>query len=141
MPFGHLSIISIIYSRSPAQVCRSPGRKTLERIRCCLLIWESMKTKPISIALAACLALGNALYAGPTKTYQVTGPILEMNDEMIAVQKGKDRWEIARNASTKADGAMKVGDKVTITYTMSAINVEATAGKGDSASPAAAPKK
>ena len=69
-----------------------------------------------------------ALAAGG-KTYQVTGPVLEMNDSMIAVQKGKDRWEIARDANTKVTGDLKVGAKVTITYTMTATDVEVKAEK------------
>ena len=43
-----------------------------------------------SLIAAAILALGaESLAAGP-ETYQVTGPVLEVNDSMIAVQKGKD---------------------------------------------------
>jgi hypothetical protein len=42
---------------------------------------------------------------------------------MIAVQKGKDRWELGRDASTKVDGDLKVGSKVTIQYRMVAISV------------------
>ena len=89
-----------------------------------------MKTpKLFSLIAAANLALSGITMAAP-KTYQVTGPILEINDTMIAVQKGKDRWEIARDASTKVTGDLKVGSKVTITYTMSASMVEAKADKG-----------
>jgi hypothetical protein len=62
-----------------------------------------------------------------TKTYQVTGPVLEVSDTMIAVQKGKDRWEIARDASTKITGDLKVGSKVTIEYRMTATAVEVKA--------------
>lgn len=79
------------------------------------------------IALGS-LAFSSLASAAP-KTYQVTGPVLEMNDTMIAVQKGKDRWEIAKDASTKVTGDLKVGGKVTITYTMSASQVEAKADK------------
>jgi hypothetical protein len=68
--------------------------------------------------------------AGSAKTYQVTGPVLEMNDNMIAVQKGKDRWEIARDTSSKVPSGLKVGDKVTITYTMTAKDVEMKPAKG-----------
>jgi hypothetical protein len=64
-----------------------------------------------------------------TKTYQVTGPVLEVSDTMIAVQKGKDRWEIARDASTKVTGDLKVGAKVTIEYRMTATSVEVKAEK------------
>ena len=70
---------------------------------------------------------------GVTKTYQVTGPVLEVSNDMIAVQKGKDRWEIARDPSTKVTGTPKVGDKVTIEYRMTATSVEIK--------PAAASKK
>ena len=58
--------------------------------------------------------------AAAVKTYQVTGPVLEVKADMIAVQKGSDRWEIARDASTKIIGDLKVGSKVTIEYRMSA---------------------
>jgi len=52
---------------------------------------------------------------------------------MIAVQKGKDRWEIARDPSSKVPANLKVGDKVTIEYRMTATSVEVK--------PAAASKK
>ena len=74
-------------------------------------------------------AFSGLAQAGSTKTYQVTGPVLEMNDSMIAVQKGKDRWELARDASTKINGDVKVGSKVTIMYTMTATEVEREGSK------------
>jgi hypothetical protein len=84
------------------------------------------------IALPLLLAFGLLVFAGPAtaavKTYQVTGPVLEVNDTMIAVQKGKDRWEIARDASTKVTGDLKVGSKVTIEYRMTATAVDVKAG-------------
>ena len=88
-------------------------------------------TTAFSLLAAASLALSSAALGGSTKDYQVTGPILEMNDSMIAVQKGKDRWEIARDSSTKSSGEMKVGDKVTVHYTMTATEIEAKAAKAD----------
>ena len=54
----------------------------------------------------------------------MTGLVLEVNDSMIAIQKGKDRWEIARNSNTKVTGDLKVGAKVTITYTLTATGME-----------------
>lgn len=79
---------------------------------------------------AGVFACSGLAEAGSTKTYQVTGPVLEMTDTMIAVQKGKDRWEIARDASTKINGDAKVGSKVMITYTMTAAEVEVKEAKG-----------
>jgi hypothetical protein len=49
---------------------------------------------------------------------------------MIVVQKGKERWEIARDASTKMNGDVKVGSKVTVMYTMTATEIEAKGEKG-----------
>ena len=78
---------------------------------------------------AAALALAGTAQAGSTKSYQVPGPVLEINDTMIVVQKGKERWEIARDASTKMNGDVKVGAKVTVMYTMTATEVEAKGEK------------
>lgn len=110
-----------------------------------------MKTTTSRLAVIVSLVLGTAAFAGPTKTYQVTGPILEMSDTMIVIEKtqGKnERWEIARDSSTKASGEMKVGDKATVTYTMTATEVDVKPAKADKAakadgrtSPSAAPKK
>lgn len=64
-----------------------------------------------------------------SKTYQVTGPILEMTDSTITVQKGKDKWEIAKDASVSVTGDLKVGSKVTIEYFMTAKSIEVKADK------------
>jgi uncharacterized protein YxeA len=88
-----------------------------------------MKTTLFSLIAAMTLVLNSASFAADAKDYQVTGPVLDVNDSMIAVQKGKDRWEIARNSSTKISGDVKKGDKVTIHYTMTATDVEVKADK------------
>jgi hypothetical protein len=70
-----------------------------------------------------------SLQAADVKTYQVTGPVLEVTPTSITVQKGQDKWEIARNKDTKITGDLKVGAKVTIYYTMTASEVDVKAGK------------
>ncbi len=62
--------------------------------------------------------------AASLKNYQVTGPVLELRDDAIVVQKGKEKWEIARDKDTKVTGDLKVGSKVTIEYQMKATSVE-----------------
>jgi len=105
--------------------------------------------KTISIALFA-LSLGSgsgfllpAVASAADKTYQVTGPVLEVNDKSITVEKGKEKWQIARDKDTKVTGDLKVGAKVTIGYTMTATTVEvkgdAKAAKGDAKAKEAAP--
>lgn len=79
----------------------------------------------LATLIAAGLMIAVAAWAADAKTYQVTGPVLEMSDNMIVVQKGKDRWELARDASTKMPEGLKVGDKVTIMYRMTAVDVQA----------------
>ena len=39
--------------------------------------------------VAGLLALGGAAQAGTVRSYQVTGPVLEVSDNMIAVQEGQ----------------------------------------------------
>src|SRR3954452_22955156 len=93
------------------------------------------------IALVAILlgALGLPAQAAAPKTYQVTGPVLELTSDMIVVKKGNDRWEIARDAATKVTGDLKVGSTVTIQYRMAAATVDVKPEKG--AKGAAAGKK
>jgi hypothetical protein len=92
-----------------------------------------MNTKAYSLLAAASLALSSVTFAASAKDYQVTGPILEVNSSMIVIEKGKnkERWEITRDSNTKADTEPKVGDKVTVHYTMTATNIEAKAGKAE----------
>src|SRR5262245_66000002 len=82
-----------------------------------------------SLLAAVSLAFSGLAFAG-ANTYEVTGPVLEVNDSMIVVQKGKDRWELNRDANTKVTGDVKVGDKVHDTYTMSGTDVEGKAPNG-----------
>ena len=84
------------------------------------------------LALATAVAVPGWVRAEATKTYQVTGPVLEVTDSTITVQKGKEKWQLARDKETKAASDVKVGDKVTIEYTMSAKSIES---KGSPAKP------
>ena len=76
-------------------------------------------------ALAALILFfaSNAL-AAQTRTYQVTGPILEVKGDMVIVQKDKEKWEIAVDKETQVKGNMKPGAKVTIQYQMKAKSIE-----------------
>ena len=57
--------------------------------------------------------------------YQVTGPVLDLTDTKIVVEKGKEKWEIARDKNTKVTGELKKGAKVTVQYEMTATSIEA----------------
>ena len=77
------------------------------------------------LAIASVLTFAATAFAEEANTYQVTGPIVEVTDTKIVVMKGKDKWELARNADTKVTGELKVGAKVTIQYSMTAQSIEA----------------
>jgi hypothetical protein len=109
-----------------------------------------MKRTLLSLIAAGSMALTGAAFAASPSTYQVTGPVTAVDGSMITVMKGKEKFEVARDSNTKVTGDLKVGDKVTITYTMTAKDVEVkSATKTDkakkddkaAASPAASPKK
>jgi hypothetical protein len=105
-----------------------------------------MKTASRSILVfMSALLLGATLGTAPAraaeKTYQVTGPVLELTDTTITVQKGKEKWQLARTKDTKVTGDLKVGSKVTIMYTMTAASIEAKGeAKGAKAEKPAAKK-
>lgn len=95
--------------------------------------YRTMKRTLLSLIAAGSIALNGALFAASPSTYQVTGPVTAVDDSMITVTKGKEKFEIARDSGTKVTGDLKVGDKVTITYTMTAKEVELKAAKTDKA--------
>jgi hypothetical protein len=80
--------------------------------------------------LCGSLLLGSSmLNAADVRTYQVTGPVLALTATSITVQKGNEKWEIARNNNTKISGVLKVGAKVTIYYRMTAADIEVKNGE------------
>lgn len=89
-----------------------------------------MKKITLGLSLAVlglCLAT-SSVRAADAKAYQVTGPVLEVTPTYIVVQKGEARWEIAIDKSTKG-ATVKVGDKVTVYYSMTATEIEPKAPK------------
>lgn len=84
--------------------------------------------KRIAVLFLAFMLFASFSFAA-VNTYQVTGPVLEVKDDSITVQKGKEKWQVARDKDTKVTGDLKVGSKVTIQYTMKAVSVEAKAEK------------
>jgi hypothetical protein len=82
-----------------------------------------MMKRILSMFAAVMLLASVAIAAGP-KDYQVTGPVLDVTDDVITVEKGKEKWEIGRNKDTKINGDLKKGSRVTIQYKMIASSVE-----------------
>jgi hypothetical protein len=91
----------------------------------------------IVVLTVALGTLSSMASAAAEKSYQVTGPVLEVTDTSITVEKGKEKWQIARDKGTKVTGDLKVGAKVTVEYRMTATTVEV---KGDAKAGKAADK-
>jgi len=71
------------------------------------------------------LLVASTAMAGGSKTYQATGAVLEVKEDVVVIQKGKEKWEIAKDKDTKVIGELKVGSKVTVMYSMKAASIEA----------------
>jgi len=79
--------------------------------------------------IAMVLGLGAIqLTAADAKDYQVTGPVLEVAPTYIVIKKGEANWQLAIDKNTKGAN-VKVGDKVTIHYTMVASDIEVKLAK------------
>jgi hypothetical protein len=85
------------------------------------------------ILLVSLGMLAGTAFAAAPNTYQVTGQVIAVDDSKITVEKGKEKFEIARDKDTKTTGDPKMGSKVTVFYRMTATSVEVK--------PEAAPKK
>ena len=88
-----------------------------------LLVFGAVVALCGAVALAADEAASVAKSLKVDK-YQVTGPVVEVTDTKIVIQKDDGKWEIAREAATKVTGELKVGEKVTVAYKMIAASIE-----------------
>jgi len=86
------------------------------------------------IALAAfLLGLATPVLARQPDTYQVTGVVDEVADDLIVVKKGKETFEIARTPDTKVTGELKKGAKATVHYRMTATSADVAPEKAGKA--------
>src|SRR5918999_4355445 len=84
--------------------------------------------------LIAFFFVATTAIAAEPKDYQVTGPVLDVKEDIIIVQKGDEKWEIGRDKSTKIKGGdLKKGSRVTIHYKMTASSIDVKDG-GDAKS-------
>jgi RNase P/RNase MRP subunit p29 len=78
--------------------------------------------KRITVAVVAMVLVASVAFAG--KTYQFTGTVLEVKDNVIIVDKAGEKFEMAKDAGTKVKGDLKVGAKVTVKYESRAAEIE-----------------
>ncbi len=78
--------------------------------------------KRIVVIAVALVLVASVAFAA--KTYQFTGKVLEIKDNVIVVEKGKEKFEMTKDANTKIKGDLKVGAKVTVQYESRAAEIE-----------------
>ena len=74
------------------------------------------------VFIVALVLVASFAFAG--KTYQFTGKVLEVKDNVIVVDKNGEKFEMAKDANTKIKGDVKVGAKVTVKYESRAAEIE-----------------
>jgi len=77
--------------------------------------------------LVVALVLVAAVAFAAGKTYQFTGKVLEIKDNVIIVDKKGEKFELKKDANTKIKGDIKVGAKVTVKYESLATDIEVKA--------------
>ncbi len=60
----------------------------------------------------------------PAMANKITGSVSEVTATSIVVKKGRQKLDIARDASTRVEGDIRKGAKVTVEYTMTATSIE-----------------
>jgi hypothetical protein len=83
------------------------------------------------------VALSSAAVAGP-KMYQITGPIVAVDDSSITIRAKKEKWQFSRDPNSAASEHLKIGDVVTVTYWMTSAKLEIKDQKSSPSKPAAA---
>ena len=80
--------------------------------------------RSLKALLVASVFVASAAFAAEPRDYQVTGPVLDVNPDIIVVQKGNEKWEIGRDKDTKVTGDIKKNSRVTVYYKMTASRIE-----------------
>ena len=78
--------------------------------------------KKFAVVVVALVLVAAVAFAG--KTYQFTGKVLEVKDNVIVVDKKGEKFELVKDANTKIKGDLKVGAKVTVKYESRAAEIE-----------------
>lgn len=101
-----------------------------------------MRLRSVTLVLSA-LALGGILgYAAAAKTYDKTGVVKTVDGDSFELDFGKETWRFYTDAATVGKNAVKVGQKLTVTYKQVATKIEDKGVAKPDATPAAkAPAK
>lgn len=83
-----------------------------------------------ALVMALAMGLGAASAQAAKHSYEMEGPVVEVNDSSIVVRHAGRNWEIYREGSTQLESDVRPGDRVRVEYTMTATHLEVKARKG-----------
>lgn len=55
---------------------------------------------------------------------RITGQVADVRDDVVVIQKGKERWEVARHPGTRIKGELRKGARVTVDFRAVAATIE-----------------
>jgi len=85
----------------------------------------------VGVKVTAYYRMTTDIAKSAAKSYQVTGPVLKLTDNLVVIEKSGSPWEIQRSGTPSASGELKVGEKVTLKYSMLATEIEVKAAPAD----------
>jgi hypothetical protein len=92
-----------------------------------------MRKQTLALVLAGTMLGGVLGFAAAAASYQKTGTVKEVSGDSFTLDFGKEAWRFYTDGGTQGKDALKVGDKVTVTYKQVATKIE---GKGGAKAPA-----
>lgn len=96
-----------------------------------------MKTIPL-LAFALIAAVAAPAFAGPGKTYPISGTAVEVDSQYVVVEGDGKKVQMDRVGATQITGDLKTGDKVSVEYYLVAKDIKVTSPAKPAPAPAAA---
>ena len=97
-----------------------------------------MRTRTLALVSVGLLAGAVLGFAAAAASYQKTGVVKEVAADSFTLNLGKEEWRFYTDGATQGKDAIKVGQKLTVTYKQVATKIES---KEAAKAPAKAPVK
>ncbi len=79
---------------------------------------------PAAVPQDVAVPIAKGPVLGATRPIRITGQVVDLREDTIVVQKGKEKWEIARHPAAQIKGDIKKGSRVTVDFRAIAANIE-----------------
>ena len=83
-----------------------------------------MRIQTTALVVAGLLAGAVLGFAAAAATYQKTGVVKQVSADSFTLDLGKEEWRFYTDGATQGKDAVKVGQKLTVTYKQVATKIE-----------------